>query len=460
MKLLQLFVKKEKAPLYILLLILLVFLLFTLYLARNLKMGVSPDSYYHLEVSQAYSETLGIPENTPDTYKWKDITRIPFLSLWINGRILNLNEMIFNFDEILLLRVFNVLTALGTLIFVYLTSRRVIKNKWGQILPVFLLSNTLMFLFLSSSINYDNLTILFSSIAIYFLIRFLQNPNHLKNSLLMWIFLLLGSLTKNTTLLLAFIMVIVWGVFLLRAKVLKREFSKQFFTLPNILFLVVILFLLGLNMNLYLVNILSYGGLGPSCTDMLTYEQCLESGVFARGIYEIPRVFEGNVLEVVKLLLRFERIWPILYLPYWIVEMFRRIYGIMGDRFLFMPYEYVSFYLLYFFIGIYLVFKNRKNLRVQEKALVVISVSYGLFLAYYVNYKAYITHDWMDLALQGRYIFPVLAPVYIVFSKYFIQMKNKKLLKILMGILIVGFLLGSIGYFFLYVPNDWFVGFV
>ena len=457
MKLIEKVLKSKKGPEIVLFFVLLIFIIFSLYLAYNLKMGVSPDSYYHLEVSQAYSKTLGIPENTPDTYKWQDITRIPYLSLWVNGRILNLNEMTFNFDEIFLLRISNVLTALGTLIFVYLTSKRLIKNKWGQVLPVFLLSNTLMFVFLSSSINYDNLTILFSSAAIYFLIRFLQNPNHLKNSLLMWVFLLLGSLTKDTTLPLAAIMVIIWGAFLLRRKVLRREFFKQFLTLPNVLFLGIILFLLGLNMNLYLVNILSYGALGPSCLDMLTYEQCLESGVFARSVYKIPVVFEGNMIEASGLVLRFERIGPILYLPYWIVQIFRRIYGIMGDKFLFMPYEYVSFYLLYFFVGIYLIFKNRKKLRVEERALIVISVFYALLVAYYVNYKAYIRTDWKDLALQGRYIFPVLAPMYIVFSKYLLQIKNKKLLRILIGILIVGFLLGSIGYFFAYVPNDWFM---
>jgi uncharacterized membrane protein len=420
-------------------------------------MGVSPDSYYHLEVSQAYSETLGIPENTPETYQWQDITRIPYLSLWLNGRILNVNEATFNFDPVILLRIFNIVTSLGTLIFVYLISKEVIKNKWARILPVFLLSNTLMFVFLSSSINYDNLTVLFCTISLYFLVKYLQSPKELKNSLLLWIFLLLGSLTKLSVLPLAFIVVLVWAFTLFKKKILGRGYLKQLFNFPNILFLVLFGVLLFLNLNLYGVNILTYGKLTPSCLQMLTYEQCLENGVFYRNIYKIPRVFEGNIFEAANLVLTGERIGPLRYMPYWIVEMSKKIFGIMGDRSLFMPYEYLPPYFLYFFLGIYLIIKHRKEWTVTDKAFITIFLFYVFILMYYNTYRSYITHDWMDLALQGRYIFPVLPIMYILFSKYFLKIKNKKLLKILAGILVVLFLLGSIGYFFVYVPSDWFM---
>jgi hypothetical protein len=420
-------------------------------------MGVSPDSYYHLEVSQAYSETLGIPENTPETYQWRDITRIPYLSLWINGRILNLNEMTFNFDEVTVLRLSNVLTAVGTLILVYLISKRLIKNKWGQVLPVFLLSNTLMFVFLSSSINYDNLTILLSTAAIYFLVRFLQEPKKLSNSFLIFIFLLLGTLTKNSMLPLALLVFIVWAIVVFKKRILKEEYFRQFLTLPNILLLVVFFSLIILNFNVYGVNIITFGKLGPSCLDMLTYEQCLENGVFYRNIYKIPKVFEGNIFDAAKLILTGERINPVFYFPYWAVQMSKKIFGIMGDRSLFMRYEFLVPYFAYVFLGLFLVFKNRKKTGRVEKGLIAIFGLYTLIVAYYVNYWAYIKHDWMDLALQGRYIFPVISIMYVIFSKYLLTIKNKKLLAILVGLLIVIFLLGSWGYFFAYAPMDWFL---
>jgi len=457
MNTLQKILKNKKAPKFVLVLILIIFSAFTIFLASTIKMGISSDSYYHLEVSQAYSKTLGIPENTPETYQWRDITRVPYLPHWINGRIINLNDSFFNFDEVFVLRFFNILCALGTLVFVYLTSKKLIKNKWGQLLPVFLLSNTLMFVFLSSSINYDNLTIFLASGAIYFLIKFLQRPIDPANSLLMFIFLLLGSLTKTTTLPLAFIITVVWVVILFRRKVLRKEFFKQLTNFSNILIFIIFISLVILNLRLYGVNILTYGSLTPSCLDMLTYEQCLENGVFYRNIYKIPKVFEGNILDAAKLVLQGKRTDPISYIPFWIIQMSKKIFGIMGDKSLYMKYEFLPFYFVYFFIGIYQVFKNRKRLRTEDKVLVGISVFYALVLLYYHNYKTYITHDWRDLALQGRYIFPVLAPMYIVFSRYFLKIKNKKVLKILTVLLIIIFLLGNIAYFFVNVPSEWFM---
>jgi len=449
--------KQKKAPKFVLVLILVIFSAFTIYLASTIKMGISSDSYYHLRVAQTYSKTLGIPENTPETYQWRDITRVPYLPHWINGRIINLNDSFLKLDEVFVLRFFNIFCALGTLVFVYLTSKKLIKNKWGQILPVFLLSNTLMFVFLSSSINYDNLTIFLASGAIYFLMKFLQRPIDPANSLLMFIFLLLGSLTKTTTLPLAFIITVVWVVILFRRKVLRKEFFKQLTNFSNILIFIIFISLVILNLRLYGVNILTYGSLTPSCLDMLTYEQCLENGVFYRNIYKIPKVFEGNILDAAKLVLQGKRTDPISYIPFWIIQMSKKIFGIMGDKSLYMKYEFLPFYFVYFFIGIYQVFKNRKRLRTEDKVLVGISVFYALVLLYYHNYKTYITHDWRDLALQGRYIFPVLAPMYIVFSRYFLKIKNKKVLKILTVLLIIIFLLGNIAYFFVNVPSEWFM---
>jgi hypothetical protein len=65
--------------------------------------------------------------------------------------------------------------------------------------------------------------------------------------------------------------------------------------------------------------------------------------------------------------------------------------------------------------------------------------------------------DWMDLGLQGRYIFPVLPIGYVIFSKYFSKIKNTKVLNILLGSLIAIFLLGNYAYFFANVPTDWFI---
>jgi hypothetical protein len=256
---------------------------------------------------------------------------------------------------------------------------------------------------------------------------------------------------------LAAIIFIIWSVVLFKKKILKKEYFEQFLTVPNILLTIGLLLLVILNFNVYGVNMMTFGKITPDCTQVLTYDQCLENGVFVRSMYEIPTIFEGGIIEGAKLVLKGERIGPFRYLLFWTVEMSRKIIGIMGDKSLFMRYEYLPFYFVFFFIGLYMIFKNRKKLSGQDKALGLIFLFYVLVVAYYVNYKAYMRTDWMDLGLQGRYIFPVLPIGYVIFSKYFIKIKNTKVLNILLTILITIFLLGNYVYFFANVPTEWFV---
>ncbi len=208
--------------------IFLVFLLVCIYLAFNIKMGVSPDSYYHLRVSQAYSTTLGIPSNTPQTYKWRDITRIPYLYFWVNGRVLNINDGVI--DEVVLLGIINIIYSLGTVYVMYLLSKEIFKDKWKRVFPVFFLTHTLMFVFLSSSINYDNLANLLSTLSIYFFVKFVKKEGiDLKYLLLMLLSLCIGALTKTTVLPVSLVLVILSAVEVTKrkGKVKKIKAGKE-----------------------------------------------------------------------------------------------------------------------------------------------------------------------------------------------------------------------------------------
>jgi 4-amino-4-deoxy-L-arabinose transferase-like glycosyltransferase len=191
-------------------------------------MGVSPDSYYHLRVSQAYSTTLGIPSNTPQTYKWRDITRIPYLYFWVNGRVLNINDGVI--DEVVLLGIINIIYSLGTVYVMYLLSKEIFKDKWKRVFPVFFLTHTLMFVFLSSSINYDNLANLLSTLSIYFFVKFVKKEGiDLKYLLLMLLSLCIGALTKTTVLPVSLVLVILSAVEVTKrkGKVKKIKAGKE-----------------------------------------------------------------------------------------------------------------------------------------------------------------------------------------------------------------------------------------
>ena len=244
--------QKKKINIYnfILIAIFAIFLGFTIYLAFNIKMGISSDSWYHLRVSQKYSETFGIAKNQPDTYQWRDIEHIPYMYFWINGRFLNLNSITFHFNEVVLLRIVNIIYSLGTLVGTYLLSREFFKKKTLQLLPVFLLSSTLMFLFLSSSINYDNLGNLFSVLSLLFFIRAIKDKGNWKNVFLMLIMLCLGALTKYTVLPLAFILVLLTFIYIIKNWKSYRQNLKG----KVLLFLIPILLLIVMNLGVYAVN--------------------------------------------------------------------------------------------------------------------------------------------------------------------------------------------------------------
>lgn len=413
-------------------------------------MGISPDSFYHLEVSREYSTTLGIPENTPDTYQWRDITRIPYLFFWLNGRLLNLNNGLI--DEVILLRLVNVIFSLGTVYVTYLLSKEILKGKWQRLLPVFLLANTLMFVFLSSSINYDNLANLLSVLSIFFFVKFVKSKLEIKYLLGMLLFLCIGGLTKFTILPLAFILVIlsVIDIYAKRKLIRDIKINKYFFLLiPIFIFLF-------LNFQIYGVNILTYGSLEPNCEQILTHEQCLQNGVYYRDKITFPGIKVGGFQNIFEMIKNGERIDPISYFPKWIWNITGKIFGIMADKGLFMPVVFNAIYLFFLSIGIVVSSIYFKKWSKVDKYLIVISVFYIAILFFLQNYNMYLKHNHFYLALQGRYLFPVITAMYILFSKSIFFIKKRWLKYAILVPLIVLFLYGCIPFFLLNVDSSWF----
>ena len=441
--------KKTDISKIALIFIFLVFLLVCIFLAFNIKMGVSPDSYYHLRVSQAYSTTLGIPQNTPQTYQWRDITRIPYLYFWINGRILNINNGVI--DEVVLLRVINVIYSLGTVYVMYLLSKEIFKDKWKRVLPVFFLTHTLMFVFLSSSINYDNLANLLSTLSIYFFVKFVKKDINLKYLLLMLLSLCIGALTKSTVLPVALILVILSAVEIVKRKdeVKKTKAGKE------LLLLIPIAIFVFLNLSLYGGNLLKYKTLEPSCTQILTHEQCLENGVYYRNKVDYNATPINGPIDVFNMIIKGERIGPVRYFFRWFPNLMSKIFGIMGDSSLHLPYYLVALFILFFLAGAVLIISNKRKLTKIDKYLLTILLFYTAILFFTQNYPMYLTYNHYYLGLQGRYIFPVISIIYILLTKSFFFIKNKKLRNIVLISFSILLIYSCNIYLFLNLPSSW-----
>ncbi len=439
-------INKEKI---VLILIFIIFSIFILLLAFKLKMGISPDSYYHLDVSQAYSTTLFRPENSPDTYQWRDITRIAYLYFWINGRILNINNGVI--DEVILLRIVNIIYSVGTVYITYLLSKEIFKKKWQRILPIVLLTNTLMFVFLSSSINYDNLANLLSVVTIFFFVKFVKSKLDFRQLLLMILFLCLGTLTKYTILPLALILVILSGIHIFRL----RENLKGIKIQKEFLLLIPILILGFLNLELYGTNILKYGGLEPECNQILTHDQCLLNGVYYRDNVTYDETKIDGLKGTLNLISSGERVDPFRYFIKWLPNITMKIFGIMADKSLYMPEYFPYIFITLFVILSIVALTKRKEFNNVEKYLLIIFLFYLGVLFFMQNYSMYLRLNHYYLALQGRYIFPVISIMYILFSKSIFLIKKKWFKYILLISFLLLLTYSCIPFFVTNVPSQW-----
>ncbi len=428
--------------------ILLIFLLFGLYILSNIRRGTAPDENYHINVSTFYSETLLIPENSEETHRFGDITRIPYLSFWLNARLINLN--ITGFQDFKILRVFNLFQSILGLIVIYFISKEVINKKFYNLLPPFLFANTLMFAFLSASVNYDNLSNLFIFLTIYFFIKYFKTERSLF-LLYLLIFQVLAIMTKFSVFPVIFIQLILLPVFIIRKSKLKVVVKEVFSKYKILLFISFIV--VGLGITLYGGNMVRYGQVQVQCDRILDTEDCLKNAVYARD-KDFGRATFSTYPEFVEIL--DARVTPVEYLFNWSMQMIKRVYGIFGHQRMLMDRYLVNLYFLLSLILVVNIFRKWSKKDFLENNIIIMVLFYLFVLLVYQNFRTYFRYNVFDLALQGRYLFPVLPIIYLLMIRYLVEMKNKWLRGIIIFMLIIFFFYGCIPFFFSNLTDTWF----
>ena len=428
---------------FVMALLLIIFTAYSLFLAFNLQPGIIPDEPAHIAFSKHFSTTIGIPPDTFETYKWGwYIEQNPFLFYWLNGRYLNIIDLVApqasDREILVILRVINTLYALGTLIFCYLLSKEVLQHRWWQIFPVFLLTNTLMFVFLSAGVNYDNLANLFSMASLYFLVRVLKGKRFMSNSL-MWILLIgLGTLTKYTILPLALAMTITWVIHMIIRR--RTIFPLKFSGWKTVMLIIIVLFVLVGNILIYGVNILQYQSITPPCREILLEAQCEISPYEKRSeaIANNPKMtVEESIAEGFPSPQRYAAVD-------WVKNMLLRTFGMIGHKSYF-PLTLIAYYqvLVYGMLVLGLInLLHYRKIPYIPIILLLISAFYAAILLYQ-NYQSELLYDFQHIAMQGRYIFPVIGLLYILLV-YLIKWTPSKLFRWLVLIFIVClFLIGG-----------------
>jgi hypothetical protein len=174
--------------------------------------------------------------------------------------------------------------------------------------------------------------------------------------------------------------------------------------------------------------------------------------VFYRDNITIP----AQEVSLFDMVLTGERLDPFRYFGYWIWEMSRRIYGIFGDMQLYAKDVIVPFYIFYFLVASVVGICSWKKIKKEAKYISAISIFYMLVLLIVQNYDMYLKRGYPALALQGRYIFPVIVPFYILLVLFLNKIKSKWLRAAVFAGLTILFVIGCWIFFFRNVDVNWF----
>jgi hypothetical protein len=468
----------------VILAVLLYYAIRLVFYAVMLSPYVPPDEVTHFGMCRVFAQTCLLPDNTSETWTFGQVTHQPYLYYWLMGRLLNLN--LFGLPDLLFLRFANVGITLATAVLALLWIRLVTDNRVTQGLFVVMLTNTPMYSVVGASVSYDNLTIASAVLALYGLHRFKLAPSA-SALLVAGIAVLAGALTKKAYLPLVAIYVVL-GLYLV-ARALKRGWPatrplKAGVSVCKVIGLGLVLLLLILNVRLYGGNLWQYGRLIPATDQVLTVEQAMQYRIYARNrIVRLYREGDRSYAEAAKMaakidhpgdrratryllhLAKRQTSHPVdlmnrgQYAAFWWHTMMQGLMGISGHLSMPKPWVFLAVcHVILFLALVILVVSWRKY---QPKILLVdaalIFGCYALILMQGVNYPIYRQFYSPVLALQGRYLLPVIVPLYGLVACGFLEPFKTNWLKGTVFVLLASFFVwGDFVYFLQNVDPAWY----
>jgi len=454
-----------------------------LYYAVRIAHDIPPDEVTHFGQCLAFAQTLWLPMDSADTYNLGLVTYKPYLYFFLMGKSLWLN--LFPLSDLVFLRLINVGLTLVTVYVAWKWIKLMTDNGRVQLLFLVLMTNTAMFGFVGASVSYDNLTNLLSVTALYFLHRHFRGPNA-RALLLFMISLLAGALTKKSFLPLLPLYLLVFAVHERKRLGILGSLLKNAFhpVRPgNALLAGLALLLLALNVQLYAGNLIRFGRLLPRTLQVLTEENAMQYRLFAshraQYLYRAGRISYEQAEEMARRILHLgdrqtaldmieqarenkehpvEIMNRLSYALPWLKIMLYRSVNVFGHRVLSKSDAIMAVYQAVFLAALVcLAFTFRPTeARGGPADALFLFTAYNLFLMQGVNYPIYKSVLLIDITLQGRYAFPVLAPLYGVVAYYLMKPWPRKIQLALLAALSLFFILHDFPDFLIKVPSDWF----
>jgi hypothetical protein len=452
------------------------------FMALRLHPMIPPDEVNHFGRCLAYSKVLLIPDNTPETLAHGLINHRPYLYYWLMGKLVHLN--VFPESDLGFLRLVNAAMGLIAVAYSYAWMRLLSGNPLIRVLCVVFMTNTLMLTGLFAAVSYDNLANLLAVMAVYHLFVFFERRS--PESLAVFALVVLaGALSKRTFLPLGFILVV---VLLARERrslpVLHRQlvdFSKSLTSCgwQRLMLCALVALALLLNLGLYAGNWLQYGKLVPGFDQVVGFDGAMKNRIFARdfitqefregrlGYQEALRMTEeikhkGDRGDA-QLLLKGARlpdaslIGPVAYVGAWNRRMLFSSVSYWGHRQALKSHrEMLPYFLLFALAGIVFI----RQWRPAEAGggtgwAVLIVFGYAMVLMWLVNYPSYLKTRFVEMALQGRYIFPVIAPLYGLLAHYLLAYWPRRV-QLALALVAAGiYIYGDFPFFMSQAQADW-----
>ena len=459
------------------------FLVRLVYFAIYLDHSIPPDEVEHFAKTQVYGETLWIPERSTssDSYVRATLGYEPGAYYLIAGKLAHLN--VFGISDLLFLRLLSVLLGLGMVCVGWQFVGRITENRLAQVLFVVMLTNTTMVVVTQSSVTYDALANFLGALALLLLLSFSIEKTAAKLVGLL-LCLALGTLTKTT-------MIPFAGFLILCLLFRERRELRELIGLLRVHFssrsparwisIAILAALILLNVGLYGRNLIKFGHFVPQPEQALTFEQIMRSPVGSReyvasryqrgelsgpqamrlaGQIELPATrrdtrnlidyYEHNKAQGIE----FQPFSRPVYAVGWTVNMLKSTYGILGHRVVYkknpalIPYAVVFAAALALFL-----FRWRPGSESTDIYFLVIVLCYALLLMQLIGYRAYSTFQMPTMAVQGRYMFPVLVPAYAFTAKYLLERRPRMLQFAIAAV--VGFIFIQGDFFFCIGHDRW-----
>jgi len=412
--------------------------------SASVRYAIPPDESYHTKFIKYYSEQplLSGPiiaDQGNGIYELGDIERMPS---YLYHYLLSFPQrMLNNFDltddqNVFYLRLINILFSVLSLVMIKRLMELTCSNRFIISGSLTLLVLTGMFTWISSAVNYDNLSMLSIFVFLYLGVKFVKEVNY-ASFLLAFSVALLSILIKFTVApLIGFVAVVVaWLAYWDGLKF--REFATGLIgyikTPTNRLMATLIVILALVSVVLFseriVGNLLSYQSVTPSCDVIHTEEQCLESAIFKRTkIVELryqklvasgqelfkPVGDSGKWIDTM-----YQRIYfypsKALFVGLWTKTMYERLYFYYGHRVI--PANddgRLAVSLIGGLIALSVVIKSRIILENRWEKLFITLMIFYILQVFFFNLNSYLNSGAM-LAYQGRYLLPVM-PFFFYFS--------------------------------------------